>query len=250
MNLTGNTILITGGATGIGLAMAEMFLAKGNRVAVCGRRQKKLDEASRLLPALKTVCCDVSSAEQRQQLLGSLLAEDFSPNVLINNAAVMRKYNLADTQSVDLVLIEQDVAINLLAPIALIQLFLPVLRKQANPVIMNVTSPGGVVPLSNVSIYCASKAAINSYTKSLRHQLNGEVEVIEMYPPSVDTDMMDGVELPCVSVAEFIRMLFRCLQKGGNEIWVGEGKYLKWIHRIAPGFAYNLVNKTANTRGK
>ena len=247
MKITGNTILITGGATGIGLAMAGIFIKRGNRVAICGRRQEKLDNARQQIPELKTYCCDVSNAQQRQQMHDAMIDDGILPNVLINNAAIMNHYDLVNSKLLDMDQIETDIDANLLAPIAMVSLFLPILIKQSDPVIINVTSPGGVVPLANVSIYCASKAAINSYTKSLRFQLKGKVEVIEMYPPSVDTAMMDGIDLPTISTDKFASELFKLLDKGGEAIWVGEGKYLKWINRISPSLAYWLVNRSTQS---
>jgi uncharacterized oxidoreductase len=242
MKLTGNTILITGGGTGIGLAMAGAFLERGNRVAICGRRQEKLDEACRVQPELRAYRCDVSDAAQRKGLLEAVLADGFAPNVLINNAAIMRTYDLSGLQALDLQRVEGDVKTNLLAPVALIDLFLPLLLEQVAPVIMNVSSPGGVVPIANVPVYCASKAALDSYTRSLRYQLEGRVEVIDMYPPSVETAMMDKVEIRKVGPEVFVRDLIKGLEKGGDEIWVGEGKYLNWIHRISRRLAFHIAN--------
>ncbi len=245
MKLSGNTILITGGATGIGLAMAGVFIERGNRVIICGRRQEKLDEARQRYPELVCHCCDVSNAVSRQQLFDALVSSDLSPNVLINNAAVMRGYDLAAGGAVDLDQVEQDLQTNFLAPVALIELFLPVLTKQADAVIINVSSPGGVVPVARVPFYCASKAALDSYTKSLRFQLNDRIEVIEMYPPSVATAMMDQVDIHKVSTARFGRDFIKSMTRGGESVWVGEGRYLKWINAILPRLAYRLVNQSA-----
>ncbi len=253
MNLRGNTILITGGATGIGLVMAHRFMSLGNQVAVCGRRQQVLDDACKKHPDLKAYRCDVSDQEQRQNLLAALEQDGMLPNVIVNNAAVMGFYQFAQLCDEDFDSIERDIKINLLSPIALNTLFLPALIEQARlkqraPVIINVTSPGGVVPVSNVPVYCATKAALNSYSKSLRYQLRGQVEVIEVFPPSVDTAMMEHVDLRMVSVDKFADELLRKLEKGGDVIWIGEGIYLKWIHRISPTFAYWLVNRTAKLK--
>ncbi|MBW2422424.1 MAG: SDR family NAD(P)-dependent oxidoreductase [Deltaproteobacteria bacterium] len=242
MKLTGNSILVTGGGTGIGRVMAAGFLERGNRVAICGRREEMLQEARQAHPTLETYVCDVSDAEARQLLHDRLARDGFVPNVIINNAAVMRTYDLADSQALDLDQIEHDLRINFLAPVALNTLFLPLLQRQANAVIMNVSSPGGLVPIANVPIYCAAKAALHSYCESLRAQLAGSVEVIEMVPPSVETAMMDQVDIHKISAAEFADELFRRLAKGGDEIWVGEGRYIKWIHRVAPGVAFRLAN--------
>jgi uncharacterized oxidoreductase len=254
MKMSGNTILITGGATGIGLAMAEGFLQRNNRVAICGRRQDKLDEACRKLPGLRAYCCDVADAGQREELHAALLRDDFSPNVLVNNAAVMNYYDLSagtpghlnnpgNPAPFDMARVATDVATNLLAPIALNQMFLPLLTRHSDPVIINVTSPAGLVPIWHVPIYSASKAALNSYTRSLRYQLQGRVEVIELYPPTVDTEMTTQESLHKISLAAFTREMFQRLEQGGPAIWVGGGRYLKWIYRISPALAYWVVCK-------
>jgi len=171
MKLSGNTILITGGGTGLGFAMARSFLGLGNEVFICGRRQEKLDEARRAAPGLRTLRCDVSEPDDRKRLLDAIRCEGYQVNVLVNNAASLHLYDLTRRSDLDLEAIRRDLMINVMAPIALVNLFLPELRKQPGATIINVSSPGGVVPISKVPIYCASKAALNSYTKSLREQL-------------------------------------------------------------------------------
>lgn len=244
MKLTGNTILITGGATGIGLAMAASFLERGNQVLICGRRQDKLDAASKQHPKLRAYRCDISKSEDRARLLESFQADGCIPNVLINNAAVMRSYDLADTEGLNMENVRSDLDTNFLSPVEFIDQILPLLQAQSNPVIINVSTPLGHVPVANVPFYCASKAALHSYTKSLRVQLQGQVEVIELYPPSVDTEMMDKVSIHKVSVEECNREIMARLQKGGEEIWVGEGRHIRWLNRLFPKLTYKLVNKS------
>jgi uncharacterized oxidoreductase len=244
MKLTDNTLLITGGGTGIGLGLAEAFLARDNRVLVCGRRQEKLDQARDALPGLQTYRCDVSDAAERGRLFQAIEADGLRPNVLVNNAACMRRYDLGEPESLDIEALRQDIQTNLAAPIEMVQLFLPVLRQQAGATVINVSSPGGLVPVAEVPIYCASKAALHSFTLSLRHQLAGCVEVIEVYPPSVDTEMMNGVQLDMISLEDFTRDLMRRLAKGDREIWIGQARYLPFMHRLAPGKTFRLVNRS------
>ncbi len=243
MKLTGNTLLITGGATGIGLGMASAFLERGNRVAVCGRRQDVLEQAASSLPGLRTYRCDVRNADQRRALFEALCRDDLLPNVLVNNAARMRPYDLTDLDSDALEDVRGDVETNLLAPIELTSLFLPSLLERAGGVIVNVSSPGGVVPVANVPVYCASKAALRSFTRSLRYQLAGRVHVIEVYPPSVDTAMMSEVPLEMRSVESFTEGLMVHLASGKDEIWIGEGKWVRILDRVAPGWIFGLVNR-------
>ena len=243
MNLTGNTLLITGGATGIGLGMARAFLERGNRVAVCGRRQEKLDQAASALPGLRGYRCDVSDAEERRALRAALRADDHLPNVLVNNAARMRPYDLAGLGDRDIEELRSDIATNLLAPIELTSLLLPSLLEHPRPVVVNISSPGGRIPVADVPVYCASKAALHSFTQSLRHPLAGRLRVIEVYPPSVDTAMMVDVKLEKGSVDEFTRKLMAHLAGEQDEIWIGEGRWVRVFERLAPRWIFGVVNR-------
>ena len=244
MKLDDNTVLITGGGTGIGLAMAKAFLERGNRVIICGRRREKLDEACDAAPGLTAYACDVSDEAGRRQLFESIRGDGLTVNVLINNAANMRVFDLTDPAKLDLDEAWADIRTNFFAPVALINLFLPTLRRQPNATIINVSSPGGVVPVTRVPFYCASKAALDSYTASLRHQLGEEIKVIELYPPSVDTAMMGPVEIRKISVDAFIGETMKRLARGADETWIGEGRYIPFLKRIAPKWTFGLVNRS------
>ncbi len=244
MKLSGNTILITGGATGIGLVMAQGFLERDNRVIICGRRQEKLDEACEGTPGLIAYRCDISDENDRRNLLENLKRDGHAINVLINNAAVLRAYDLSQPEKLDLVTAEHDLGINFFGPVTLTTLLLPLLMQQSDPVVLNISSPGGVVPIAKLPFYCASKAALDTYTDSLRHQLAGRVKVITLYPPTTDTPMMNGIELPMVSTQKFIKEAMRRLASNRTEIWMGDGRVLPWLVRIAPKLTFKLVNHT------
>jgi len=244
MRLGGNTILITGGGTGIGLSLANAFVDHGSTVAICGRRQEKLDEACRAVPGLKAYRCDVSLADDRAKLFDSLQCDGLRVNVLINNAANMRRFDLRHPEQIDHDALLSDLHANLLAPIELTNLFLPTLRKEPGATIINISSPGGVVPVAHFPIYCASKAALNSYTLTLRHQLAGEVSVVLILPPSVETAMMQQVELKKVSTEDFTKEAIAGLARGQEEIWVGEAKILRFLERVAPRWTFRLVNRS------
>jgi uncharacterized oxidoreductase len=244
MKLVGNSILITGGGTGIGLGLAGSLLALGNQVVICGRRQDKLDEACALHPGLKALQCDVAAAEQRQHLFDFVADKGLAINVLINNAACMRPYDLTAPRELDMESVQQDLTTNFLAPIEMARLFLPMMLESEHPALINVSSPGGVVPVARFPIYCASKAALDSLTRSLRYQFQGRLEVTTIYPPSVETDMMRGVDLPMISVEACCREILRQLSKGKDEIWVGEGRYVAVLSRLAPKRLFNLVNRS------
>jgi uncharacterized oxidoreductase len=221
MNLDSNTILITGGASGIGLAMAERFLAAGSKVILCGRREDKLHEAREKHPEFVIRVCDVEQPAQRMALFEWAVREFPGLNVLVNNAGIQRRVQLASAE--DWEQTRHEIAINLDAPIHLSRLFIPHLAKQKQPAILNVTSGLSFVPLTTVPVYCATKAALHSFTLSLRHQLAGTgIQVIEVIPPAVNTDLGGpGLHTFGVPVDEFADSVFQRLAAGELEIAYG-----------------------------
>jgi len=196
MNITGNTILITGGGSGIGRGLAEAFHALGNRVVIAGRRRHALDETTAANPGMASFVFDVADPAQIRSFTAQVQEQFPALNVLINNAGIMRVEKLLAQQD-DLADAESIVTTNLLGPIRLTAALLPVLRKQASSAIMNVSSGLAFVPLTPTPTYCATKAAIHSYTQSLRYQLRGSAtEVLELIPPYVATDLLGGASDP------------------------------------------------------
>lgn len=188
MDLSGSTALITGGASGIGLALAARMLDAGARVVVCGRREEKLAEAREHHASLCTRQCDVGDAREREALAGWVTAEFPGLNVLVNNAGIQRRFALEERQR--WAEIEQEIDVNLSAPIHLSLLLAPHLRGRPGATIVNVTSGLAFVPMASAPVYCATKAALHSFTLSLRHQLAGSsIEVVEIIPPAVNTDL-------------------------------------------------------------
>ncbi|HEX8369466.1 MAG TPA: SDR family NAD(P)-dependent oxidoreductase [Pyrinomonadaceae bacterium] len=221
MELSGNTILITGGASGIGYAFAERFLAAGSEVVICGRREDKLQEAKAKHPEFHTRVCDVSDAAERAALFDWATGEFPRLNVLVNNAGIQRRVNLSESE--DWRRTRSEIAINFDAPVHLARLFIPHLLKRERPAIINVTSGLSFVPLANVPVYCATKAALHSFTLSLRQQLSETpISVIEVAPPAVDTDL-GGVGLHTFGVPldEFAGAVFQRLPQGETEIAYG-----------------------------
>ena len=196
MNLTGNTILITGGGSGIGRGLAEALHTLGNQVIIAGRRQSALEETIAANPGMKSLPLDIESPAAIRAF-AARLTEDFpSLNVLINNAGIMRAEKLLDRQP-DLTDAEAMVTTNLLGPIRLTAALLPHLQMQPHATIVNVSSGLAFVPLVFTPTYCATKAAIHSYTQSLRYQLRAtHIEVLELIPPYVATDLMSGASDP------------------------------------------------------
>ena len=190
MKTTDNTILITGGGSGIGRGLAEAFHHLGNQVIIAGRGQKTLDETTAANPGMKSLTLDVSDPKSIQSFAGKITKDYPSLNVLINMAGMMQPENLLEKPD-DLSTAENTITTNLLGPIRLTAALLSSLQKQPRATIMNVSSGLAFVPLAMTPTYCATKAAIHSYTQSLRYQLKEtKVEVIELIPPYVQTTLM------------------------------------------------------------
>jgi uncharacterized oxidoreductase len=194
MQLTGNTILITGGGSGIGRGLAEAFQALGNTVIIAGRRQQALDATTAANPGMRSVQLDIDNAEAIRAF-GARMAKEYPAlNVVIHNAGIMRPENLL-AQPEDLADAEAIITTNLLGPIRLTAALLPQLKKQPAATIMTVTSGLAYLPMAMTPTYCATKAAIHSYSLTLRYQLKGtKVEVLELVPPYVQTELMGDAQ--------------------------------------------------------
>jgi len=218
MDLGGNTVLITGGASGIGLALAERFLAAGSQVIICGRREAMLAQAKEQHPQLHLRACDVGDAGERARLVRWAVAEFPGLNVLLNNAGIQRRVKLDEPEEWEAT--RQEIAINLEAPVHLARLFIPHLLSQPRPTILNVTSGLSFVPKTNIPIYCATKAALHSFTLSLRHQLRDTpIRVIELIPPAVNTDLGGpGLHTFGIPIEEFASAAMAGLKAGRLEI--------------------------------
>jgi uncharacterized oxidoreductase len=225
MNLTGNTILITGGSSGIGFSFAERFLKSGNKVIVCGRREGKLQEVQRRFPELHVRICDVAEESERIALFKWAKSEFPELNVLVNNAGIQQRTNLLKSKE-DWSYHRQEIAANLEAPLHLTMLFLPHLAEKNNAAIINVSSGLAFTPMAAAPIYSATKAALHSFTMSLRHQLSTSgIEVIEVAPPAVNTDLGgEGLHTFGVPLNEFADGVFQELEKGVQEIGYGSSE--------------------------
>ncbi|MGI4787411.1 MAG: SDR family oxidoreductase [Janthinobacterium lividum] len=187
MKITGNTILITGGGSGIGRGLAEAFQAEGNQVIIAGRRQNMLDETISANPGMKSAVLDIGSQAAIQSFAAQMKADYPALNVIIHNAGIARPEALQKGETADA---EAMITTNLLGPIWLTATLLPLLASQPQAVIMTVTSGLAFVPLALTPTYCATKAALHSYTESLRYQLKDTaVQVIEIIPPYVQTEL-------------------------------------------------------------
>lgn len=249
MKTKDNTILITGGATGIGFSLAEALVKAGNRVIVCGRREDKLTEARDKLPQIAIRVCDVSDEKDRESLFNWIKDNYDDLNVLINNAGIQRALNLKKGTP-DLFVRENEIETNLVAPIHLSAYFIPLLLKKREAAIINVSSGLGFVPIASMPVYCATKAALHSFTQSLRYQLQDtSIKVFEIVPPMVDTELGKGTtgegdhKFRGISPSEVAAATLTAMANNEYEIVVGDAKRLVTGSRTDPEQTFKFINR-------
>ena len=240
MKLSNNIIFITGGSSGIGLALAKAFLDLQNTVIVCGRNLEKLEFVKNKYPDIYTICCDITKKDEVQQALEKIKMEFKELNVLVNNAGILFNYDFCEDDNA-IKKIEDEINVNLLALIKLTRLFLPILVNQPESAIINVSSGLGIFPKKSAPVYCATKAAVHIFSKSLRYQLEKTpVKVFEIIPPLVDTEMTKGRGGRKISPETLANEVIQNFKRDHYEIRVGQVKTLFLIHRFFP----SLVERT------
>jgi uncharacterized oxidoreductase len=194
MIITGNTILITGGGSGIGRGLAEAFHKLGNKVIIAGRRKQVLDDTTAANPGMASIVINIEDPADIRKVAAQLATEHPTLNAVIHNAGIMRSENLL-TQQPEIADTEATIATNLLGPLRLTAALLPQLQKQPHAAILTVTSGLAFIPRADTPTYCATKAAIHSWTQSLRYQLKStNIQVIEIVPPYVQTELMGSAQ--------------------------------------------------------
>jgi uncharacterized oxidoreductase len=218
MELSNNKILITGGATGIGLGFTERFIKENNTVIVCGRREEVLKELSDKHPSVITKVCDLSVEAERVALYEWIAAEHSDLNVLVNNAGIQQWMNVTDDDFFKRA--QQEIVTNIEAPLHLTSLFV---KLNALTTIINVSSGLSFVPFAKIAVYSATKAFFHSFTLSLRYLLKSKnIEVIEAIPPALNTDLGGiGLHTQAPPVSEFIESIFEQLKEGKTELTFG-----------------------------
>lgn len=218
MKLTGNKILITGGASGIGLGLTERFLKEDNTVIICGRREKALLEVVDKYPNVITKVCDLSIETDRIELYNWIAENHSDLNVLVNNAGIQNWMNISDNDFYEKANIE--ITTNIIAPVHLTSLFA---QLESLETIINITSGLTFVPLTRVPVYCATKAFFHSFTLSSRHLLKSKnIEVIEMIPPALNTDLGGkGLHDGQPAVNDFVESVFEQMKEGKTELTFG-----------------------------
>jgi len=241
-------VLITGGGSGIGYAMAMHMSKEGSTVIICGRSPERLADAQARCPDLITISCDITCAKDRQRLVDTVSNDYPDLNMLINNAGIMSRLSL--TNSEDLTdIITNEWNTNYFAPIILAQDLLPVLVANQGTIV-NVCSALSYVPISTQSNYCATKAALMSMTQSMRMQYEKVgVKVVGVYFPEVDTPFQKGYVTPrAISPQKAAADALRQMDKGNLEVRVKRAKLIHILHRLMPERAIGIINTIAHTK--
>lgn len=250
MKLSDNTVLITGGATGIGYALAEKLIGARSEVIVCGRRRSKLELAKRHLPQIHIIRCDVSVEGERKNLLNWAARHFPHLNVLVNNAGIQREVDFTSPSISHPMLAKDDeVAINLASQIRLCALLTPRLLKMKRAAILNISSGLAFVPIATMPIYCATKAAIHSFTVSLRRQLRDtSIRVFEAVPPMTDTELDATFANPLdkgyrgITPREVAEAIVAGLKADKEEILIGQAQGLYQATLRDPNVIFRKLN--------
>lgn len=253
MNTQNNTVLITGGATGIGFALAKRFSAAGNTVIVCGRREQTLRAAQSEIPGLQIRVADLNRADERERL-AEWTSESFPAlNVLVNNAGIQREFRVLDPNVADEFVRENEIETNLTAPVHLTFLLLPHLLRQRDAAVVNVSSGLGFLPIAAMPVYCATKAALQSFSTSLRYQLRDtRVNVFDVAPPLVETDLHQTVEgnsdqgLKGVSPDRVAEVTLRAIERDTYDVAFGLALVSRISSRVLPNVMFRVINRFAS----
>lgn len=240
MQLQGNKILITGATAGIGEAMLRKFLALNNSIIAVGRNERKLSELASIDEHVIPFACDISKTEELDRLATFVEQNHPETNILINNAGIQFNYHFDEGQLLEK--IEQEVAVNFIAPLKLIALLLPTLNRNKSAAIVNVSSGIGLVPKKQAPVYCGTKAGIHIFSKALRYQLS-QVKVFEMIPPLVDTEMTAGRGKGKISSWQLVEEFVSAFKKDTYEINIGKVRWLKLLNRWMPSVAERIMKR-------
>lgn len=253
MKTQGNTVLITGGSAGIGLEFAKQMLQLGNQVIVTGRDEQKLKNVSQEFHQIHTIRNDISKPEDLESLFTQVSSRFPNLNILINNAGIGRTLDLRNQH--DSETMTEELATNLIAPIQAINKFMPLLKKQSQAAIVNVTSALAFSPFPVVPLYSASKAGLHSFTVSLRAQLHHtNIKVFEIAPPTTQTDMIKGFSaadlkgVKAMTAADMVSYSLKAFEKDQFEICPGQAAQLRFMSRFFPGFILKQMSKSLKGR--
>ena len=243
MILQNNTILITGGSSGIGLELIKRLIEKNNKVIICGRSKEKLEKAKMEHPEIEIFQCDLSQEKECERLTHWIKETHKECNILINNAAIVHIANFYKDKKI-LEKAKTEIHTNLLAPIILTKLFIPILENNPKPKLINITSGLAYVPKADYPFYNATKSALHSFTQTLRMQMDkSAIDILEVFLPPVDTPFHKGnPPKKVITVEKAVDKMISGIEKGEIEIRVGITKLIYLMSRIAPKFALKKVN--------
>ena len=232
MIITSKKVFVSGGTRGIGAAIAVRLHELGNSVVVCGSTQLSVDAFSDVHPDIDALVCDVTRADDIERCK-ALLRSKGGLDILVNNAGVCRE---CDPLQADNALdsFSREIAVNLVAPLAVIKNFLPLLEQSREATIVNISSIFGFALATQAAGYSATKSALHFMTRSMRHELRPKgIRVIEIIPPPVDTDMSRKYSMPKISKQAVVNSTVRALQGNRDEVFIGQAMVLYWLNRIS-----------------
>ncbi len=242
MHLSNNTILITGGTSGIGKSLTKKFLDLNNRIIVISSNEKNLANLQNELPQIETAVCNLAEATAVKALVDRLHFEYQDLNILVNNAGIQFNYQWLDSHNRFSNKIEQELRVNLISPLELIYGALPLLKTKEQAAVINVSSVLAIVPKQSAPVYCASKAGVHAATKAIRYQLEGtKIKIFEIIPPLVDTPMTIGRGTGKITPDQLVDEFIENFKKDKFESSIGKAKWLRLLQRIAPGLADGLL---------
>lgn len=245
MKLHDKKVLVTGGTEGIGRALVDALMARGCHVLTCSRHAPTHAPTSNGHGRFTHIQCDLVTEAGRAELLAHIQAHHRDLSVVIHNAGVQHLVNFLEDPLVDIVThTTQEVALNFLTPVVLTAALLPILRSRDDALVVNITTGLALAPKRSSPVYCATKAALRSFTRSLRYQTElagGRVRVVEALPPLVETRMTAGRGSGKVSPAVVAQALIRGVEKRQDEIYIGKSGLLKVLYRLAPSLVERIL---------
>lgn len=242
MNITNNTILLTGGTSGIGLELLKQ-LYRDNKMIVVSGNPSNIEKVKKDYRDIMGIVCDLGNKDSVKQLIKKCLHEFNEVNILINNAAVQNNYSFISEENA-FEKIENEVTVNLISPLFLIYGLLPVLLKNDNAAIINISSGLAFSPKASAPVYCGTKAAIHNITKALRYQLeDAKIKVFEIIPPLVDTRLSKGSNKSKITPKQLVGEFLSNFQKDKLESNIGRIKFLRILTRLAPKVADRLLKE-------
>jgi len=248
MNISNNTILITGGSSGVGLALAKEFLKHNNVVIICGRSAQRLEQARLLNPKLRTIECDVSDDLSTLKMVNTILKDYPQLNMIVNNAGLMHLHDVAKN-TLALGFQKNEIMTNIYGTISLCDRFIPHLQKQKQAAIINVTSGLAYMPFVASPVYAATKAAIHSYSLSIRSALNNtSVSVFEVLPPMVDTEMTHGMDMPGmkkIKPEKLAEIIVSKIKNDQEEVRPGAAAVMINMYRLFPWAINKMMSSMA-----